>query len=58
MQHLNIPAGSGLDRVETLPREEAQGGREQPGGGSQGDAGAALAQDVRHEGAPRNRCGS
>ena len=35
---------------ETLPREEAQGGREQPGGGSHGDAGAALAQDVRHEG--------
>ncbi|MNN37766.1 hypothetical protein D3C81_1517290 [compost metagenome] len=53
VQYLDVPAGGGLDRVETLPGEEAQGGREQAGGGGQGDAGAALAQDVRHVGAPR-----
>jgi hypothetical protein len=30
MQHLDIPAGSGLNRVETLPGEEAQGGPSRP----------------------------
>ncbi|MNC37534.1 hypothetical protein D3C75_861020 [compost metagenome] len=50
VQHLDAPAGGGLDRVETLPGKKAQGGHEQAGGGGQGNTGAALAQDVQHVG--------
>ncbi|MNH39380.1 hypothetical protein D3C79_1005420 [compost metagenome] len=50
MQHLDIPAGGGLDRVEALPCKETQGGGEHAGSGGQGDAGAALAQELRHGG--------
>ncbi|MNN29893.1 hypothetical protein D3C81_1435150 [compost metagenome] len=50
MQHLDIPAGGGLDRVEALPCKETQGGGEHAGSGGQGDAGAALAQELRHVG--------
>ncbi|MNE44670.1 hypothetical protein D3C80_1389080 [compost metagenome] len=49
VQHLDIPTAGSLDGVKTLPGEEAQRGSEQAGGGGQGDAGAAFAQDVRHE---------
>jgi len=49
VQHLDVPAAGSLDGVETLPGKEAKRGREQAGSSGQGDAGAAFAQDVRHE---------